>query len=207
MTDKKPPIRVVKLGGSLLINADLEVAVRRWLTAQTQRKTAIIVGGGELIDVMRAMDRRFELDLAAMHWRCIRLLRHTFEIVAELMPELVPIGDATTLNRWSHDSRDRSAALVAVDAFYGPNSRGPISLPTNWATTTDSIAALLAQQLEATDLVLLKSCSVAKEIDWPEAARREIVDAAFPQFIEGIPEVRMVNLKDHLPGTTLQRED
>ncbi|WP_417746207.1 hypothetical protein [Rosistilla oblonga] len=207
MTDKKPAMRVVKLGGSLLINPDLAVAVRRWLTAQTQRKTAIIVGGGELIDVMRAMDRRFELDLVAMHWRCIRLLRHTFEIVSELMPELVPIGDATALERWCHDRGDRSAALVAVDAFYDSQARGPISLPTNWATTTDSIAALLARQLEATELVLLKSCSVAETIDWQEAARREIVDAAFPQFIEGIPDVRLVNLKDHLPGTTLQQED
>lgn len=188
--------RVVKLGGSLLDKPDFPDRVNHFLAKLPHRKTAIMIGGGDLIDAMRTLDDRFPLDLVSMHWRCVRLLRHTWEIAAELLPELEPIGSKADLQRWTDDPEKRSSALVAVDSFYFPDDPDSLRLPTSWATTTDSIAALLAHRLSAEELVLCKSCPLPDAIDWSEAARRELVDAAFPNIVEGIKHVTWTNLAD-----------
>jgi hypothetical protein len=104
--------------------------------------------------------------------------------------------------------------LVRVSAYYdrrhtvtghvaGPVT-GPVtgqqpgyaaSLPHNWDTTTDSLAALLAQRVSAQELVLLKSCEVPEQ--WRPGDRRaaEVVDRAFAGIAHGLTCVRLVNLR------------
>lgn len=191
--DPSNPIRVLKLGGSLLRQAGWPNQLEGWLSEQPGvAVNLLIIGGGEMINAMRELAGVHPLDTAAMHWRCVRLLRATFQIAAELLPSWQQI--VTTREFAQHFGRGdvRGNFLLAVDAFYHP--QGELQLPENWDTTTDTIAAALAQRTRATELVLLKSCSVAKQQDWSELASRGVVDRAFPVVAANVPRIRLIQL-------------
>jgi aspartokinase-like uncharacterized kinase len=69
------------------------------------------------------------------------------------------------------------------------------SLPETWETTSDSIAARLADHLGAS-LVLLKSASPGAVRDRAELSRTGFLDPAFPRVSRRLERVTVVNLKD-----------
>lgn len=185
--------RVVKLGGSLLTRNDLPAAFRQWLAAQPAAEhTSVLVGGGQAVDAMRQLDQIHQLDAAAMHWRCVRLLRATFEIAAELWPELTAVGTVEAAEALQRDPAATPLALVAVDAFFHPHARP--RLPESWQTTSDAIAAHLAHRLQAEELVLLKRCAVPDQCSGEALAQAGLVDAAFPAAAAGIARLRVEQL-------------
>jgi 5-(aminomethyl)-3-furanmethanol phosphate kinase len=183
---------VVKLGGSLLLRPDLSGSLRDWLFAQTDHpQINVIVGGGAMIDALRTLDRIHQLDPVAMHWRCVRALRLTLEVVAAWIPEAVVIDTRAAFAR--HARWHRSGwFLIAPEAFYFPGGGDP--LPCDWTTSSDSIAALLARRLGAGRLVLLKSCELPERLDLSAAAAAGIVDPVFPQLVDPSLTVELMPL-------------
>ncbi len=181
--------RVIKIGGSCLSRASFPNRFREWLVHEPAAENWIIVGGGDCIDAMRDLAERFPLNAAAMHWRCVRMLRATYEILGELFPEWDEIDGAHTFAARRVSKSRASTMRVAVDSFYFPpadtSTRAP--LPLGWETTTDSIAAYLAREISASELVLIKSC-LASSSDPVYLAEQGVVDGAFP-----------VALPQHLP--------
>jgi aspartokinase-like uncharacterized kinase len=187
---------VVKVGGSLLTRPDLGPALANWLAQrlanrQPQTQVNFIVGGGAIVDAFRQLDAIHSLDPVSVHWQCVAALRHTGEILASLIPNCVVINSAAAF-----DSHRRSATAVGrfviiPEVFYHRNSGD--CLPCDWRTTSDSIAALLANQIDADQLVLLKSCDIPKNTDLSEAARREIIDPIFTTIVRsaGIEIVKL----------------
>lgn len=171
--------RVVKIGGSCLEDPDLCAAMCGWLSDQPAAENFLIVGGGDCIEAMRALSRRFPLDPKEMHWRCVDLLDATWGIAGELFPDWIPIATPAEL-RLQRDTVPRPANyLVRVKAFYHRSSRDPQPLREGWETTTDSIAAFLARWIGASELVLIKSCPIPT-LEPQALAAEGIVDAAFP---------------------------
>lgn len=187
---------VVKVGGSLLTRPDLGPAIATWLDQrlaerQPEIQVNFIVGGGAIIDAFRQLDSIHSLDPISLHWQCVAALRHTGEILASLIPNCVVIDSEA-----SFDSHRRSATAVGrfviiPDAFYHRN-RGDC-LPCDWQTTSDSIAALLANKIDAEQLVLLKSCDIPQHIDISDAARRGIIDPTFATIVR-LARVEIVQL-------------
>ena len=172
--------RVLKLGGSLLTHPGLAAAIEEWLAAQPPAQDLVIVGGGQMIEAMRGLSQRFALDEPAMHWRCIRLLRATYEVAGELFRHWQPISDANSLQTLAADPPQRGQWLVAVDTFYSPTTAEAAGLPIGWETTTDAIAAYLASRTAADELVLLKSCPVPEQASLDQLTAAGIVDARWP---------------------------
>jgi 5-(aminomethyl)-3-furanmethanol phosphate kinase len=80
------------------------------------------------------------------------------------------------------------------------DQRSADPLPHSWDVTSDSIAARLARQLGAQELVLLKSAPLPPCVNRLEAVRMGLVDPAFPVAAEGIRRVLYLNLRD--PGAS-----
>lgn len=173
---------VVKIGGSLLTHPHFASGLRWWLSRQSRwRQVFLIVGGGEIIDAVRRIDAAQRCDAVAIHWLCVRLMRHTIELVAPWLPE------ATVLQRptdWADclDEARPGCFLVPPDLFYSPDSGD--SLPCDWTTTSDSIAALLANKLGTRNLVLLKSCPLPVNADVQRLADLGIVDPTLPRLVD-----------------------
>ena len=131
-----------------------------------------------MIEAMRGLSHRFPLDEPAMHWRCIRLLRETYEVAGELFRHWQPIGEVGRVEALTARPRQRGQWLVAVDTFYSPTTAEAAGLPIGWETTTDAIAAYLARRTEADELVLLKSCPIPDGASLEQLTAAGIVDTA-----------------------------
>ncbi len=175
---------VVKLGGSILHRTDGIAHFQNWLAKQTAQRLFLIVGGGEIIEALRDLNSKYQLDEVEMHWRCIRLLDATFEIVKEIFPQAIAIDCvASWLSGNFHSDCSNSFStilyLVRVGGFYFRESREcRDALPENWETTSDSLALFLARLLGIDQVVLLKSCVIDDSKSIQDLARDGIIDEA-----------------------------
>jgi aspartokinase-like uncharacterized kinase len=204
MTSSSPPIRVIKLGGSLLDLDDLSERLGRWLAVQSPRRSVMIVGGGSLADAVRAAYRRHALDEETAHWLCVRLLGVTAELVHRLMrgsrlaTRYEAICDASATGELVLFESEQFLREVEPSLGFPP-------LPHTWNVTSDSIAARLAAALGARELVLLKSRLPATGLTtgdltrkWPRLqslVEEGYVDDYFPHATCGLV-IRAVNLRD-----------
>lgn len=194
MTIPGLPIRVVKLGGSLLDLERLPDRLARWIAAQAAIANVIVVGGGALADAIRAAYKRHGLDEEAAHWLCVRLLSVTAELVHRLMPQS---RLASRFDELHNPSEPGSLVLFQTEQFLREVEPGltPPHLPHSWDATSDSIAARLAVALGAGELVLLKSSLPQPGTTIERAAAEGYVDRWFPRAACGLA-VRAVNLRD-----------
>jgi aspartokinase-like uncharacterized kinase len=187
--------RVVKVGGSLINRRDLTDALPRWFEKQPPAEDLVIVGGGSLVNAIREIDSIRPGEPEATHWLCVDLLDFTFRLAASWFdwPAVLDADQLATLVETGFEV-DRPT-LVSVRSFYGPDrDQGERLLPSDWQTTTDSIAALFALVVDADELVLLKSCDVDSSLDYEQLAGAGIVDEAFPGVAGRVHRVRLEKL-------------
>jgi len=194
--ERRVKTRVVKLGGSLLELPDLDARTHRWLAEHPARVNLFVVGGGAIVQSVRNLDQIHALDSNFAHWTCIDLMNATARIAAQLFTDfqqlVTPNQLAYFLKTGSAKPRD---AIVHVRAFYHPG-RTDLQLPESWDTTSDSLAALLATDVHADELVLLKSVTPSNQFDGPVGwSQAGLVDSAFPALVAQIPTVKIVNLR------------
>jgi aspartokinase-like uncharacterized kinase len=183
------PWRIVKVGGSLFGYDPLVEALRGWLAAQPPAHQVLVAGGGTLADTIREADQRFGLGDVRSHWLCIDLLDVSAQILASLFPEF-PL-ERRLAGLQSSGSQPRTVVFSPTRFLrQEQRTRAVRRLPCDWTVTSDSIAARIADVLQASELVLLKSA------DPPSAAEPMggYVDGHFPTAAEALPQVRMVNL-------------
>ena len=155
--------KVIKLGGSLLAHprhwrATLD-AIERGAAGD---HSVVVPGGGPFADAVRIADARLDFGDDAAHWMAIMAMdQHAHAITAALaraalVEELAGIVAASEGGRIPVLAPYRW--LRAVDP-----------LPHSWDVTSDSLAAWIAGQLGASELVLIK----------PPGSTGERVDAYF----------------------------
>lgn len=185
--------RIVKVGGSLLVRDDLPEALRGWIASQSAAETLVIVGGGELIDAIRRLDQIHHHDPAEIHWLCVDLLESTFQLFASWFPWKRVKTRELLLRSIQHGFSIESPTLVSVGTFYN-REYAPIDVPLNWHTTTDTLAALLALETNADEVVLLKSCVVDPKTSTGQLAEQGIIDEALPAIAPRIGNLRVESL-------------
>ncbi|MBC8871918.1 MAG: uridylate kinase [Planctomycetes bacterium] len=190
---KNGPVRVVKVGGSLFDFPELAPALRVWLSAQSNARNVLLAGGGAFADVIRGADQRFTLGEETSHWLCIEALRVTARLLAAIVPETRLITTLSQLRTALAEENDAGPIVYCPESFMReaePALDAP-PLPHAWSVTTDSIAARLAETIEADELVLLKSSDSPANIE--DTGR--YVDEYFPTAARNVRKVRFVNLK------------
>ncbi len=196
------PLRVVKVGGSLLQWPLLETQLAGWLESQSDAANVLIAGGGALADAIRRADAADDLGEEQAHALCIEVLGVTGRGLVSLL------AGRATLASWSEVASRQLAGpawvVLDVPAFMSAaESLDPQgALPHTWNVTSDSIAAWVACGLAAEELVLLKSCEPPAGLtptgDWPFSllAAAGYVDRYFPTAVARFAgPVRMVNLR------------
>ena len=188
------PIRVVKLGGSLLDWDALPQQLRRWLALGQPARTLLVVGGGRWVDAVRREDVRRHLDERTAHWTCIDAMSVTARLVADWIREAVLFDD---VGRFLASSEETPLAILDVGRFLRdvepamPGDR----LPESWDVTSDSIAARVARIVGAAELVLLKSALPDGSASPQAMAEAGYVDRFYPRAAASLPRVRCVHLR------------
>lgn len=189
-----PSVAVVKVGGSLYDLPDLGSRLRRWLAEHfSDANIVLIPGGGPVVDALRQLDHCHGLGEVASHWLALRTLTVNAHFLAALLPEACVLGDVGDLHRaWEKNQ----LPILDIHEFARRDQGCRECLPHSWAVTSDSLAARVAVVVQANQLVLLKSTTIAADLDWIEAARSGLVDPFFAEVLRQAPaslQVRAVN--------------
>ncbi len=216
----RPRVRVVKVGGSLFSWSPLPTALACWLDAQPPAVNVLVAGGGAVADWMRRADARFGLGEAVAHGLCLEMLRVTARLLAAICARrssttaAVGMGDCqiadgraaadllvtdfAALVRFLDRSHPGQACVFCPHHFmtdWEPRHH-PRPLSSTWGTTTDSIAARLAEMVRADELVLLKSADPPAT----SVATSDYVDENFAATARSLPNVHYVNLRSFPSG-------
>jgi len=195
------PIRVVKIGGSLLDFDGLADSWNRWFASQQEMATVIIAGGGSLADLVRRWDEQYQLSEETAHWMCVKAMSLTAALVHHQLAGTQMVDEWQDLTEQLGTADVKEPLVFSVESFLRlvePVLAG-CPLPHSWEATSDSIAARVAEVLSAEELVLCKSVDVAPEIDWTPRAAEGLIDRHFPEMASKVRSICWVNLRNTSP--------
>lgn len=163
---------IFKLGGSLVHHGNGEI-IRRLgdiLTAfSTITPLLIVPGGGPFADTVRKFGEQLELGAETCHFMALSAM----DQYAFLLRDLIPESRLTDLEHMA--PADTGLQILLCSRLIG---HVPVNdLARSWDVTSDSIAAYLAQRLNSSMLVVIKS----KDID--PVFREPDVDAFFQSLL------------------------
>jgi aspartokinase-like uncharacterized kinase len=167
-------LSVIKLGGSLLKAGYLPAC----LDAVTRHSGQILLvpGGGVFADQVRVSQQQWHFDDTTAHRMAILAMQQMALLIRAFKPEWGLLEDLTALK---HMPR------IAV---WSPNltelDRSDVGA--SWDITSDSLAAWLAGQVKANNLILVKSCQVNEDLEYTELQQQGVVDAGFLGFAQSI---------------------
>jgi aspartokinase-like uncharacterized kinase len=172
---------IIKVGGGLLQDRD---DLDRTLAAVTHmaraRRALLVPGGGPFADAVREIDRRVGIGDDAAHWMAVLAMDQYAHFLAARLPEArlvtTPEQAAAALD---------AARLPVLAPFDWLKRADP--LPHGWHVTSDSIAAWLAGEVGARELVLFK----------PAGAVGPLVDDYFERALPATVKVTIV-AADHV---------
>ena len=176
---------VIKVGGSLLGRADWP----RLLAELVQQKSVdshclLVVGGGPLVDGLRAIDAAAPQPPDIVHRLAIDLMGATARMVAAALA--VPLVAGPT---------SQAISVLDVPEWLGRAGRYD-QLPVGWHVTSDSIAAFVAARSAETsgcELLLAKSVPPpvcpAKQALLESLAQSGWIDAYFPEAAATLTEI------------------
>ena len=189
-------IRVVKVGGSLFDLPDLGQRLRDWLGCQRPAHNVLIAGGGPLVEQIRTWHADEPIEDAAAHWMCVDLLTVTAHMLHAWMPEIPLVEDDCLLCQRVGEP----GATIFGPAPWMRHSEPGLPgtwLPSNWETTSDSIAGRLAAALLADEFVLMKSALPRRKTSRELSALAAVgyIDSVLAQMAPELPPTRLVNLR------------
>lgn len=149
------PVTVVKLGGSLLADPSQWHAALATLAASAgSRRLVVVPGGGPFADAVRDVDDRYQLRDDAAHWMAIAGMDQHAEMIAASREDFVRVVDVAGIA--AAHSRGRVPVLAPLQWM-----READPLPHTWEITSDSIAAWVAAELNASRLLLIKTAGAS----------------------------------------------
>lgn len=159
---------VVKVGGGLLSHAaHFDAALAAIGAAGRTRRLLVVPGGGSFADAVREVDRRLRLSDDAAHWMAVLAMDQYAHLIASRLAGAVLVAGPVDI----HAALSRSTVPVLAPYRW---LRDADPLPHSWDATSDSIAAWVAGQVGARQLILVKP---------PGATDGKRVDACFARAL------------------------
>jgi aspartokinase-like uncharacterized kinase len=141
---------VVKVGGGVLADVGAFDGVLAALAdAAGSCRVLVVPGGGPFADAVRAVDRQLNLSDTTAHWMAIVAMDQYAAVIAERLVRASLVDDP----------REAGTAICGGRVpVLRPSRwlRDADPLPHSWDVTSDSIAAWIAGQLGARQLILVK---------------------------------------------------
>lgn len=168
-TGSAKPI-VVKLGGSLAESGRLPSILN--LTGRARVPIVIVPGGGAFADAVRRAQAVFHFSDAVAHQMALLAMHQTGMMLTALHSRLVPFETLAGLRRAI--ARDQIPVWLPMKL-----AQRDARIAADWSTTSDGLAARLAERLGRAPVVLVKSCRVAYGAPLAALVRLKVVDPTF----------------------------
>jgi 5-(aminomethyl)-3-furanmethanol phosphate kinase len=168
-----PPL-VIKVGGSLSETGRLKGVLE--IISAASRPLVIVPGGGVFADKVRDLQHVMKFNDSAAHRLAMLGMHQMAEVFVALQPKLRTTDSVAGIT--SLLDAGSVPIFLPMPAF----ERDPL-LPATWGSTSDSIAARLAEVLGGAELALLKSVDVAAKVTPEQLSAGGIVDTSFPEIV------------------------
>jgi aspartokinase-like uncharacterized kinase len=165
---------VVKLGGSLAESKRLASILK--IVGVSRQSCVIVPGGGAFADAVRAAYKKHGLSQTVAHRMALLAMHQTGMMLAGMHARLVPVETLVEMRRVLSESRVpvwMPLKLTAADTH----------VSADWRTTSDGLAARLAERLGGATVVLVKSCRVDRSASAARLVRSGVVDPTFAEIV------------------------
>jgi 5-(aminomethyl)-3-furanmethanol phosphate kinase len=171
---------VVKLGGSLAESGRIASILK--IVGAARVPCLIVPGGGAFADAVRAAQVEHKLSDAVAHRMALLAMHQTGLMLAALHDRLEPAETIAAIRRALTDGRIPVWLPLKM-------TEADTDITADWTTTSDGLAARLAERLGNAPVVLVKSCRVEGSASASRLARDGIVDPMFAAIVErsGLP--------------------
>jgi aspartokinase-like uncharacterized kinase len=166
---------VIKLGGSLLGSP----ALKDWLDVLVKfgdGKVVVVPGGGLFADAVREAQSKTGIDDKTAHQMAVMAMDQYATLMAGLNPALAIASSELEIAEtgWQHRAiLWKPSTMVLADE----------NLPTSWDLTSDSLAAWLADKLNAEHLLIVKSAEIQAQSGISDLIAEQIVDPSFSKYV------------------------
>ncbi len=166
------PLRVIKLGGSLLKSGYLRDCLARIEQAYQGSRLVIVPGGGVFADQVRMVQQDWHFDDSTAHEMALLAMQQMALLFKSVQPSFV-IADTV--------SAILKPSVLNKVVIWSPciNELNQSGVPASWDISSDSLAVWLAAQLSADELILVKSVEIDPLLSVAQLSERHIVDKAF----------------------------
>lgn len=164
--------QVIKIGGSLLARPRWPEELADFL--DSRHEPLVVVGGGSVVDGLRAVDAASPRSPELMHELAIAAMGITGRLVADALG--LPVVQAP----------GPGAGVLDMAAWLAASPQGDV--PASWEVTSDSLAAVVAR-VTGRGLVLVKSVPPPAARDLSALAAAGWVDACFPRLAASLAEI------------------
>jgi aspartokinase-like uncharacterized kinase len=181
---------VIKLGGSLTHSKTLFNCLNKIELRYQGRAVIIAPGGGAFADQVRLAQQQWQFDEVTAHHMAILAMQQMALMFKGLAPQWPIVSSLSEL----HIAKDLNKILI-----WSPNSAelDQAGVPATWDITSDSLAAWLAKQVSATELILVKSAVIDPQASLEQLAAQQIIDQGFCQQVqEALFRIKIVNQRD-----------
>lgn len=165
-------IRVVKLGGSLLEASVLPACLDA--VERLNGQVLVVPGGGMFAEQIRIAQRRWSFDDIAAHRMAILAMQQMALLFQSLKPDFGGFSDVKVI-----------VGLPRIAVWSPqPDKLDAAGVQASWDITSDSLAAWLAAEVGADELLLVKSAEIGRDTRPHLLKAQGIVDVAFPVYAE-----------------------
>jgi len=165
---------VLKLGGSLLSSPILV----QWLNlALKEGKGSVVIvpGGGVFADQVRSTQKIWQYDDQTAHYMAILAMQQMALLFKGLCSDLCLVNKVEATHHALHQKKVVVWSPLATELDVA-------KIKASWDVTSDTLAAWLAVQLSAEQLILVKSAQLPENATLEQLSEQTLVDKAFADF-------------------------
>jgi aspartokinase-like uncharacterized kinase len=175
MVDAVGPALVLKLGGSLTETRRLTAIAD--IVARASYPTVIVPGGGILADSVRSAQRELQVSDSLAHRLALLSLNQMAFVISARHPRF----------ELAASLRDIADILVegAIPVWLPFELQASDdTLPADWTTTSDALAARLAERMGCGQVALVKSCPIPADATLAWATTEGVTDPMFQAVVQ-----------------------
>lgn len=164
---------VIKLGGSLMNDVNCLTNCLNTIEQKIKDKVVIVPGGGLFADQVRSTQKQWQFNDKVAHQMALLAMQQMALLLKSIKPNFLLANkvsdiDDHSVTIWSPDIQELNLA----------------SIKASWDVTSDSLAAWLANQLKAAELILVKSAKISPANNILQMQKQGLVDNAFVEYIK-----------------------
>ncbi len=138
----------------------------------------IVPGGGDFADQVRLAQQQWQFNDVIAHEMAILAMQQMALVFKGLQPDFIVANTVAEI-------KQQLSSCQSVPVLWSPNINelNQAGVAASWEITSDSLAAWLAMQLGAAELILLKAAAVSSN-NLAQLSQQGIIDSGFGRFVE-----------------------